>query len=328
MNIRHPSVRTTFLLLTLLTLLILPALAPAKLRAANFSDLLLLSLSPPGESGPQKFESEHAPLPERRYWLNRPLSSRARGFILHPDGSSRELPLSKEKGNSPVSFSSPWKSKSMHGPNSVYVYDQKREGDALVTRTAKWIVIHHNCSWGHPFRFDENRLTPKAAREIPLEIVPEPLWDGNFHVNTETGMTLSLRVLSYGRPVPDATVTVITEQDWRKEIRTDAEGRARFQLIRDYYPDVWENFQRTRQGALLFVARVEKEKSGVFEGEAYGREILTTSLPWRYRAAKADYTSLASGLAVGFTTILLSLGAVLLYRERRKKPARRQVVRE
>ncbi len=293
------------------------------IHSAEFSEVLKLSLDPPGKEVPGKFESEHAPYPKRKYWLNQSPAPFAKGFILHPDDSSEELKLQSVEEGSMVNFDSPWKSKSMHGPNSVYVFDQQISGNTLYTRTAKWIVIHHNCSWGHGYRFDEERLTPDGLNNIPLEIVPEALWDGNFHVSTETGMTLKLRVLSYGVPVGDASVIVTTDRGWQKEIRTDSNGMAHFQLIRDYYSDKWVNFDRKQTGSLLFVARLRKQGSGKFKGKFYNNEILTTSLPWRYRPARADYTSLVSGLGIGFITILISLVAVLFYRERRKRPARR-----
>lgn len=313
MNIRHWF---------LSAVLIVIALFPINARSSDDPDILRFSLSPPGDAA-RKFESEHAPLPKRKYWLNLSPVGTAKGYILHPDGSFDELSVINKDGDPMVAFDSPWKSESMHGPNNVYAFDRSVSADTLHIRTAKWIVIHHNCSWGHGYRFDEERLTPRPLSAIPLEIVPEPLWDGNFHVNTETGMTLTVRVMSYGKPVEDARLTLITDQGWQKEIRTGAGGRASFQLIRDYYPDTWGDFQRNRLGSLLFVARVERENRGVFDGRFYKREVLTTSLPWRYRPAKADYTSLVSGLAVGFTTFALSLTAVFIYRERRRKPVRR-----
>lgn len=299
----------------------LPAIAYA--RATEAPDVLQLELAPPGDSGERKFESEHGPLPKREYWLNLSPTDRVKGFLLQPDGSSRDLPVLKQDMGSLVSFDSPWKSESMHGPNNVYVFDESVIGDTLHIRTAKWIVIHHNCSWGHPYKYNEKRLTPVGLKQIPLEIVPEPLWDGNLHVNTQTGKTLTLRVLSYGEPAADARLTVITDEGWQKELRADAAGEVRVQLIRDYYPDTWDSFHRTHLGGLLFVAHLEKPGTGALNGRAYRRQLLSTSLPWRYRPAEADYMSLAWGLGIGFATMALSAAAVFLYRERRRKPFQR-----
>ncbi len=317
----RPALRATVIFLNLIVWLFISSALPA--NPAQYPELLQLSLAQPGKKSDKKFESEHGPLPKRTYWLNASLAATARGLILHPDGSSGELEIAKKDGGSFVQFDSPWKSESMHGPNSVYVFDRAVLGDTLYVRTAKWIVIHHNCAWGHPFKYNQERLTPRGMEKVPLEIVPEALWDGNFHVKTETGMNLTLQVLSYGKPAANAHLTVMTHRGWQKEMVTDGEGKVSFQLIRDYYPRGWENFHRTHLDSLLFVARLEVNRSGALNAHPYRRELLTTSLPWRYRPAQADYTSLAWGLAIGFITIAFSLAAVLIYRERRKKPLRR-----
>lgn len=302
---------------------LLALLAAAPVCGGEFPETLQFLLAPPGTSPREKFESEHGPLAKREYWLSLPHADQVEAYLVNAAGRSSRVPVFGEDAGTFVTFDSPWKSEEMHGPNSVYLFDHSLAGDTLHIRTAKWILIHHNCAWGHPYKYDNKRLTPQALEQIPLEIVPGQLWDGNLHVNTETGMTLTLRVFSYGRPAENARVAIITDQGWQKELRTDPDGKAVFQLIRDYYPEGWEKFQRTRQGSLLFTARLEKEGGGFFKGHPYKRQILSTSLPWKYRPAKADYTSLASGLTIGFITIVFGAAAVFIYRERRRKPARR-----
>ena len=203
----------------------------------------------PGRGGkrpPQRFESEHRPSTTRNYFVKGPaLSGQAKAYALHADGSSEELALTK--GPQPkVTFKTPFNSDPLHGGNNIYVVDQQVKDGVLIVRVAKWLTIHHRCAWGHDHRHNPQRLTSQKLDKIPLEIVVDGLWDGNFHVRTRSGEPLDIQVLANGLPQPDALVTISTEKQWFHESFTGPAGISRVQLIKDYYPKSWDRFKRNQ----------------------------------------------------------------------------------
>ena len=188
-------------------------------------------------------ESEHRPVGKRTYYFN---EHRRRAviesYVRRPGGKVIEPEL--RLGYKPnVSFSTPFGDGPVHGANSVYVVEQGVDDEILTIRTAKWITMHHNCGWGHNGKFDKALTTPQPLATIPFEIVVDKLWDTNFHLSVTSGDRLGITVLSYGQPVPGATVSLSSEKGWSKSAVTDKEGRVTIQMIRDYYPPLWSQFK-------------------------------------------------------------------------------------
>ncbi|MBU0675628.1 MAG: DUF4198 domain-containing protein [Proteobacteria bacterium] len=273
-------------------------------------------------------ESEHQPQPERTYYLsNLRRLAQVTALVRRPDGSLLEPTL--QLGVDPkLSFATPMGDGPIHGANTVYVMEQGVEEGTLVVRIAQWITMHHNCGWGHEHKFDEHRTQPQPLSEIPLEIVANDLWDTNFHSKVTSGQALAIRVLHNGQPVEGARITVTTEQQWRKEVTTDDVGRATVQLIRDYYPSSWTDFNRTKRSSFLLTATFETNQPGTFQGVPYERATYVTTLPWHYSPAQADYSSRLAGLTISLVGLTLTGGGVFFYRERRKKPSARIVFDE
>ncbi len=268
------------------------------------------------------FESEHRPIPVRTYFLQGgELSTAARAYLLHPDGSQGKLELVRDSP-AKVFFKMPMNDGYCHGPNNVYVVDRQVKNGELIVRTAKWITVHHSCRWGHDYRNDNIRLGARSLAEIPLDIVIDGLWDGNFHVRTSSGDQLRIRALVFGKPVKDAGVTLITEKNWSHTETTDQDGIARIQLIRDYYPGSWSSFNQSQPGHLNFKVQYQLEQGGVYLDQSYSRIRYITTLPWKYTPASADYASYAYGLGLGFAGLLISGFGIFIYYERRRKPYR------
>ncbi len=302
-------------------------LVPPCSTAAAGMEPLHLSPLPAGGGRGQRFESEHRPLPVRSYRLDvRDLSPDAEAYVLHPDGSVEAVALRRGGGGVSLSFKTPFGDGPMHGVHNVYVLDRRVEGEVLTVRVAKWLTIHHHCSWGHGYRYDDERISPRSLATVPLEIVPEGLWDGNFHSRVMSGDRLVFKVLYRGRPVQGAMVRLRTAKGWTKEVVTDSRGAARFQLIRDYYPGRWTEFKSRHRGRFIVTAEYEVEDKGRYSGKVYERIRLISTLPWRYYPSRREYTSYASGLFVGVLFLTVSGAAVYAYRERRKRPYREVVL--
>ena len=267
-----------------------------------------------------RFESEHRPLPIRAYKLNtdKPLLD-ASAKVLYADGTSADLEAELCHSNI-IKLQTPMGEGPMHGPNNIYVIDKQVHDGILEIRTAKWLSIHHSCGWGHDYRNDPDRLTPRPLPSAPLDIVMEGLWDGNFHNALHSGDELVIRVYSFGKPAPGATVRITTEKGWTAEKQADAEGTVRIQLIRDYYPPTWKLFNRSTLGRLALTAEYIEEGSFQYKDESIDKTHYLTSFSWKYVPAQADYNSYLYGLLIGTLAFLGSGFGVYHYRLRRKKP--------
>lgn len=269
---------------------------------------------------PQRFESEHRPTPVRTYYLNGPaLSPDAEAYVLHPDGSSDPLKIQYGPKAS-VTLKTPMADDKFHGANNIYVIDKQVKGVVLEVKSAKWLTIHHSCGWGHDYRNDETRTSAHPLNTVPLEIVINGLWDGNFHADARSGKELAILVTSEGTPVEGAEVTVTTEKKWSLTATTGEDGIAKVQLIRDYYPKGWEQFKRDQKGSFTVTAEYSKSKIGRYKGQPYSKVHYIATFPWKYSPAEADYQSYAFGLGLGtFSMAFAGLG-IYTFRERRKKP--------
>jgi hypothetical protein len=240
-------------------------------------------------------------------------------MMLQADGTATDLAVETCHTNV-FSLKLPMDDGPLHGPNNIYVVDQQVKDGVLEVRTAKWLTIHHSCGWGHDYRNDPERLKANSLESVPLDIVVENLWDGNFHNALHSGDELAIHVLSYGKPVPGATVTITSEKGWTKRKRTDADGIARVQLIRDYYPATWQVFKRTELGKLALTAELTDEKASSYKGKAVGKTHYITSFSWKYTPASEDYNSYSYGLLIGSLGFLGSGFGVYQYRLKRRKP--------
>ncbi len=271
-------------------------------------------------AGAGRFESEHRPLPVRTYQiLPKQLLPDAWAEMLQADGTAKDLAIETCHTNV-FSLKMEMDDGPLHGPNSIYVFDQQVKDSVLEIRTAKWLTIHHSCGWGHEYRNDPVRLAPRSLESAPLDIVVDNLWDGNFHNALHSGDELVIHVFSYGKPVAGATVSITSEKGWTMRKKTDADGAARVQLIRDYYPETWQLFNRTELGRLALTAEYIEEGKSSYGGEDFDRTRYLTSFSWKYVPAGDDYNSYSYGLLVGSLGFLGSGFGVYHYRLKRRKP--------
>jgi hypothetical protein len=250
------------------------------------------------------------------------LSPDARAFILRPDGSLAEGAI--EHGEHGCSFTVDLKpvDGSLDGVFSLYVVDRSVSGDELLVRIAKAYLINHSCGWGHAFKFDAARLRPPSLASIPLEITGTGLWDANFHSKTMSGDRPVWSVLAFGEAAPGASLSLRTATGWSRTVETDAAGSASVQLIRDYYPERWTDFDARKRGALLLTAARVSDEPGEHQGRRYAKVRMISTLPWRYLPARSEYTSYAYGLGVAVFAAATAGVGVYAYRERRKRPYR------
>ncbi|HSH14195.1 MAG TPA: hypothetical protein VLA15_10610, partial [Desulfurivibrionaceae bacterium] len=244
-------------------------------------------------------ESEHRPQPLRTYWLNTcQISEQAEAFVTRPEGAVEPVAIERDGHEVKLAISTPMGEGPSHGANHLYLVDRTVENGILLINTAKWLTIHHNCGWGHDHRFNPARQAAQPFAGAPLEIVVERLWDTNFHSNVMSGDQISFRVLSFGRPAPGATVVIESDRGWQKRVTSDQEGRGIFQLVRDYYPEAGQLFDRSKTGVLRLRADYETGDGGQSGGQDYARTRMSSTFSWRYYPARREYVSTALGLLI------------------------------
>lgn len=306
-------------------------------KPPSYAEAMYLSENPPeshvGHRGTHRVaqrggeHSEHRATPVKKLYLNiHDLSDSAKAYILRPDGSITEGRLSHDEGVWTVTFDTKPMDGTMDGVFNVYVVDKQVSDGMLLIRVAKMNVINHSCGWGHKYRFDKERQMPKHLDSIHLEIVGHDLWNSYFHTQTMSGDKFVFSVLYGGRPV-SASVKVQTQSGWMKMLKTDALGNGSFQIIRDYYPDKWNDFKARKRSSFILTAEYEKDENGVYEGNRYNKVKLVTTLPWKYQPQRSEYTSYAYGLGIAVAFAIAGGLAVYIYRERRKRPYREGVIR-
>lgn len=273
-------------------------------------------------------ESEHQPVPVRTYYFTDPQRlAQVKAIVRRPNGEVIEPELSLGADPS-LSFKTPFGNGPTHGAHNVYLVEEGVDDSVLTIRTAKWITMHHNCGWGHNQKFNEQLTQPQPLAAIPFEIVIADLWDKNFHSKVTAGQQLMLTVLSYGKPVPNASVRIASEKGWVKEALTGPDGTISLQLIRDYYPMSWNDFDRTRRAEFLVTAQYDALTKGTLDQMAYDRIHYISTHGWHYTPSSSDYSSYAAGLLIMGGTMTMGGLGIHLYRDRRKRPYQRIVFDE
>jgi LPXTG-motif cell wall-anchored protein len=191
------------------------------------------------------------------------------------------------------------------GYYNLYLVGEAEENGRRTVSVAKAEVLRHSCRNGHDHVAP--LVPPNAWDGAPLDIIRERLGGENFHTLLGSGDTIGFRILAQGRPAAGARVTMHTAEGWSRTVTADGDGRARFQLIRDYYPD-WELFDRRYREGFRIEARYDQPDA------AY-----VASYAGAYHPSARDYASYSHGLLAGLAGLTLAGGGVLLRRRKRKR---------
>lgn len=237
-------------------------------------------------------------------------------YLMDTAGKAAELPLDAA-GHDGLAFSL-----EEEGFYDVYLVTRRMEGGVLSTSVAKAEVLKHSCRDGrHDWAAVAERIPAHTLPQAPFEIVRERLPGEDFHTELRSGDQVSYLVLHGGKPAAGAAVRWVTQQGWAKTVTTDAQGRATFQVIRDYFPE-WDRFERRHREKFLVVADYTVAEDGTWEGRPYRSARYQATLPGSYLPAKQDYASYLYGLGIGLFAFTFAGLGVYLYRRRRLKPYR------
>lgn len=133
----------------------------------------------------------------------------------------------------------------------------------------------------------------------------------------QSGDELRVKVLLKGDPVKGAGLTLITEKDWQKRIKTDEKGEARFTLIKETFHD--GNVDRNKIEKYLLIAVYDVDEPGNYNGRAYEKEQYVATLPLRVYPCSLDWESKSTGYLVVMSSIGIISGAVAIRRKRRRR---------
>lgn len=233
--------------------------------------------------------------------------------LIDGNGKRQDLSVEGDKGLYHVKVELP-----ELGFYNAYLVNQTVKGGVLDVNVAKAELLKGTCC----VKNANDELTKTAINEAaPLELVRTHLPDEGLFTRLASGDKLNFSVLSNGKPQAGATVTMITQQGWRKAAVSDAAGKVEFTLIRDYFPS-WDDFQRRHKETFLVIAEREVAGAGELNGSRYGLARYSTTLAGSFYPSSQDYRSYAIGLGVGLFVVAFGGLGIYLYRRRRIKPYR------
>lgn len=262
-------------------------------------------------------------MPTKRVWLRaggspktaRPATAEESALVQGPDGKTSEIAAEPHGGPYNVKFPTP-----AQGSYNIYFSRRALSQDTLNVSLAKAEVM--SASMGHGTSKDAaaRLVVPRTESRMPAEIVRERKDKETPFTRLNYGDEIAFQILRGGKPVQNARVTFTSGQGWSNSVQSDEDGRAVFTLIRDYYPDDWNLFDKRHRETYLVAASFSTPEAGEYQGGKYASTRYTATLSGAYYPGMADYESYSSGLMVGMAGLLFTGSSVWLYRRRRVKP--------
>lgn len=259
----------------------------------------------------------------KRVWLRRgsdPLNSLYVGTgrdsetlaLLSADGPLPDAVMKAENGTMNAKLDLPGL-----GFYNAYLTQRMVHGDMLHVQVAKAELLHGTCcAKGID---DEAVSKPIVNTGIPLELVRVHYPDEKLFTRIVSGDQVNFIVMSFGKPVAGATVSMTTQNGWSNSKVSDDEGRVSFTMIRDYYTP-WLQFKKYRKQTYLMTADLHIPGKVVSDGVSYGSAHYNSTLAGSYYPSPHDYRSYAWGLGISLFVIVFGGVAIYLYRRRRLKP--------
>ena len=121
-----------------------------------------------------------------------------------------------------------------------------------------------------------------------------------------------------GKPVKGADLTLVTQTDWNRTLKTNEEGSSTFQLIQDYFSP-WQELDNRKIYDYLLLGEITLQEQGNYKGNGYSKVHYVTSLSDGYRPAKTMYTSMFWAFVLFILTIIIAVAGIFIYRLKRFK---------
>jgi len=197
---------------------------------------------------------------------------------------------------------------------NLFMTIREVDNNVLMESVIKNEAMKHTCRSGHDHTAD--KMPPLYFEGTAFDIVRKRLPRETFHTRMTSGDIVSYEVLLDGQPVADADVTMVTQKGWSKTIKTDPEGMAHFEMIRDYYP-LWHEFKTRNMETFLIIAEYARAKSGDYQGAHFDSIHYKGTISGNYYPSTKDYKSNLYGLLIGLFGLTVSVLLIYFYRRRR-----------
>lgn len=132
-----------------------------------------------------------------------------------------------------------------------------------------------------------------------------------------SGDELQVKVFLKGKTVKGAHLTLITEKNWQKKIKTDEKGEGLFTLIKETFSE--GKIDKSRVEKYLLIAVHEVDGPGNHNGRAYEKQRYIVTLPLRVYPSSLDWESKSTGYLVAMFGIGIISFAVAIRRKKRRK---------
>jgi hypothetical protein len=253
--------------------------------------------------------------PEDVGYVNQ-VTSLSKLVLLDTEGKVKQIPFARDEAHGYYNVEFPMPKEGFY---NAYATHQWINGAVREVQIAKAEVLKHSCREGHDHV--QEKMPPKFNQKIPLEIVRQRLPKENFHTLLGYGDTATFTVMSNGKPLPGAEVTLTSGQGWSRTEVSNSVGQVKYTMIRDYFP-TWRMFEKRKGQSYLVSTSYSVPESGKANGKAYSSTVYRASFAGNYYPSPNDYESYAYGLSFGTGALALSGIGIVMYRRRRNRPYR------
>ncbi len=204
------------------------------------------------------------------------------------------------------------------GYYNAYLIIKKVKGDTLYINIAKAELLNHSCRNGHHKKLEARPVNtyPKVSK---FEVYRKRQPYEDFHYFTFSGGDETFKVIYLGKPVSGVKVKINTEKGWSKTMLSDENGEINTKFIQDYFSE-WKELEHRKIFYYMLEAEYTIKKDINYKGKDYGYIHYTLTMSDGYRPSKTMYSSMVWGLIVFVITLVVSIGGIFIYKERRKKP--------
>lgn len=204
------------------------------------------------------------------------------------------------------------------GYYNAYLNIRSTKGDTLFVKIAKAELLSHSCRNGHHKKLEARPVNtyPKVS-EFEMYRKRHPYED--FHYFTFSGGDETFKTIYLGKPVSGAKVRINTEKGWSKTMLSNEDGEVNTEFIQDYFSE-WKELEHRKIFYYMIEAEYIIKNSVNYKGKDYSYIHYTLTMSDGYRPSKTMYSSMVWGLIVFVITLVVSIGGIFIYKERRKKP--------
>lgn len=233
-------------------------------------------------------------------------------YLFSPSKKQLEEKLTTKEGKSFFSFVS-----KEEGYYNAYLIQKEIFGDTLNITVAKSELLNHSCRNGHKLvrGIVGPHIYPKI---IPAEIKRKREFAEDLHYFATSGDKIEYQFLVNGKPVEGANLTLVTQKNWNKTLKTNIEGNSTFQFIQDYFSS-WQELNNREIYNYLLYGEITLPEKGNYKGNEYSYIHYTTSLSDGYRPAKTMYMSMFWAFVVFIVTIIITVIGIFIFRFKRQK---------